>query len=111
MNGTRVRLFTVVARADLAPFVIGGFEGMPLGILALLYIDPEVMKFGLVLLLICYVVWVLAAPVSMVEQWGGKFAAARSHAASACSSLASNASQSRNKRMFGSSSRFALQTA
>ncbi len=46
----------------LAPFIIGGTIGVPLGTLALTYVDPAYMRSGIGLLLIIYGVYGLTQP-------------------------------------------------
>jgi uncharacterized membrane protein YfcA len=46
----------------LAPFIIGGAVGIPLGTMLLTYIDPAHLRFGIGVLLVIYSVYGLARP-------------------------------------------------
>ncbi len=47
----------------VAPFIIGGMVGVPLGALLLTYLDPNYMRLGVGVLLLIYSVYGLAKPV------------------------------------------------
>jgi hypothetical protein len=47
----------------LAPFIVGGAFGVPLGTILLTYIDPAWLRTGVGVLLIVYSIWGLAQPV------------------------------------------------
>jgi uncharacterized protein len=56
------KLRQVLNWRTLAPFIIGGTIGVPLGTLLLTYIDPAYMRSGIGLLLIFYGIWGLIQP-------------------------------------------------
>jgi uncharacterized membrane protein YfcA len=58
----------------LAPFIIGGVIGVPLGILLLKIIDPDGFKLGLGLFLLIYCPAMLLTPSTLAVKWGGKWA-------------------------------------
>ncbi len=53
-----------------APFIIGGFAGVPVGTMLLTYIDPAFMRLGMGVLLIVYSAYSLARPVLKVTHEG-----------------------------------------
>jgi uncharacterized membrane protein YfcA len=58
----------------LAPFVIGGLIGVPLGIFLLGILDPAGFKLGLGIFLLVYCPAMLLAPSTLAVTWGGKWA-------------------------------------
>ncbi|MFT3725984.1 MAG: sulfite exporter TauE/SafE family protein [Hyphomonadaceae bacterium] len=58
----------------LAPFVIGGLVGVPLGIFLLGVLDPAGFKLGLGIFLLVYCPAMFFAPSDWVVRWGGKWA-------------------------------------
>jgi uncharacterized membrane protein YfcA len=55
---------------NLAPFIIGGTIGVPIGTMLLTYIDPAYLRSGVGLLLVVYGVYGLARPVFQPVQAG-----------------------------------------
>jgi hypothetical protein len=47
----------------VAPYIVGGVFGVPLGTMLLTYVDPTWLRIGVGLLLIVYAIWGLARPV------------------------------------------------
>jgi uncharacterized membrane protein YfcA len=47
---------------NVAPFIIGGFAGVPIGTMLLVYLDPAYLRSGVGLLLIVYGIYGLAQP-------------------------------------------------
>lgn len=58
----------------LAPFVIGGLIGVPLGILLLDTLDPAEFKLALGLFLLVYCPIGFFMPANWVVRWGGRWA-------------------------------------
>lgn len=58
----------------LAPFIVGGVIGVPLGVWLLGVMDPGEFKFGLGVFLLVYCPVMLAAPSTMAVKWGGAWA-------------------------------------
>lgn len=58
----------------LPPLVAGGLAGVPLGIWALVYVDPDTLKLGLGVFLALYVAWSLLTPGIVIQNWGGRAA-------------------------------------
>ena len=58
----------------LAPFVIGGLMGVPLGIFLLGILDPGGFKLGLGLFLLVYCPAMFFAPTTWALRWGGAWA-------------------------------------
>jgi hypothetical protein len=56
------KLRHALAWRKLAPFVIGGVLGVPLGTMLLTYVDPAWLREGVGLLLVIYGIWGLAQP-------------------------------------------------
>lgn len=63
---------TEVAR--LAPFVVGGVIGVPLGVALLGILDPASFKLGLGIFLLIYCPMMLFVPSTLALRWGGKWA-------------------------------------
>jgi uncharacterized protein len=58
----------------LAPFILGGLTGVPLGVVLLGVLDPAGFKLGLGLFLLIYCPAMFFAPASLAVTWGGKWA-------------------------------------
>lgn len=58
----------------LAPFVIGGLIGVPLGVFLLGILDPAGFKLGLGIFLLLYCPAMFFAPSTLAVTWGGKWA-------------------------------------
>ena len=58
----------------LAPFVVGGLVGVPLGIFLLGVMDPAGFKLGLGIFLLVYCPAMFFAPAHWVVRWGGSWA-------------------------------------
>lgn len=58
----------------LAPILIGGLAGVPLGVYLLHWLDPDVFKFGLGLFLLVYCPFLLFVPQDYRIVVGGRFA-------------------------------------
>lgn len=57
----------------VAPFVIGGLVGVPLGVLLLGVLDPAGFKLALGLFLLVYSPAMLFAPTTLSVKWGGRW--------------------------------------
>lgn len=66
------------ATARVAPFVIGGLLGVPLGVMLLGALDPSGFKLALGLFLLVYSPAMLFAPSTLSVTWGGRWADAAS---------------------------------
>jgi uncharacterized membrane protein YfcA len=62
----------------IAPFVVGGLLGVPLGVLLLGVLDPAGFKLALGLFLLAYSPAMLFAPSTLAVKWGGRWADAAS---------------------------------
>ncbi|HEX5007815.1 MAG TPA: sulfite exporter TauE/SafE family protein [Hyphomonadaceae bacterium] len=58
----------------IAPFVIGGLLGVPLGVLVLGVLDPAGFKLALGVFLLLYSPAMLLAPSTLAVTWGGRWA-------------------------------------
>ncbi len=58
----------------LAPFVVGGLIGVPLGIFLLGVLDPAGFKLGLGVFLLLYCPAMFFAPSTLAVRWGGRWA-------------------------------------
>jgi uncharacterized membrane protein YfcA len=58
----------------LAPFVIGGLIGVPLGVFLLSILDPAGFKLALGIFLLIYSPAMLFAPATLAVRWGGRWA-------------------------------------
>jgi uncharacterized membrane protein YfcA len=62
----------------VAPFILGGLLGVPLGIVLLGWLDPSGFKLGLGVFLLLYCPLGLFVPANATVAWGGKWADAAS---------------------------------
>lgn len=60
--------------ARIAPFIVGGLIGVPLGVLVLGLMDPSGFKLALGLFLMVYSPAMLFAPSTLAITWGGRWA-------------------------------------
>ena len=58
----------------LAPFVVGGLLGVPIGVVLLGILDPAGFKLGLGIFLLVYCPLMFFAPSTLASGWGGKWA-------------------------------------
>lgn len=58
----------------LAPFIIGGLAGVPLGVVLLGVLDPEGFKLALGVFLLVYCPAMLFVPATLAVRWGGRWA-------------------------------------
>lgn len=58
----------------LAPFIVGGLIGVPLGIFLLGVLDPAGFKLGLGVFLLVYCPAMFFAPSTLAVRWGGRWA-------------------------------------
>jgi hypothetical protein len=58
----------------LAPFIVGGLIGVPLGIFLLGVLDPAGFKLGLGVFLLLYCPAMFFAPSTLAVRWGGRWA-------------------------------------
>jgi uncharacterized protein len=58
----------------VAPFIVGGLVGVPLGIYLLSILDPKGFKLGLGLFLLAYCPAMYFAPSTLAVRWGGRWA-------------------------------------
>jgi len=66
------KLHNVLNFSRLKPFIFGGVLGVPIGALALRYIEPDLFRSAIAVLLIVYGLWMLVRPGNLVGEAGGR---------------------------------------